>query len=176
MVFVRTAGDPSALAPHVRAAARRYAPFAPIFDMQTMGQRIGSATAQARFSAVLLGMFAAIALTVAMIGVYGVMAFAVAARTREIGIRMALGAAPARVLALVMREGALLAGLGLTIGVVAALGATRALRTQLFEISTTDPVTYVAMAALLGVALAAACWIPARRAARVDPLLAMRAE
>jgi len=176
MVFVRTVGDPSALAPHVRAAARSYAPFAPIFDMQTMVQRMGSATAQARFSAVLLGMFAAIALTVAMIGVYGVMAFAVAARTREIGIRMALGAAPARVLALVMREGALLAGLGLTIGVVAALGATRALRTQLFEVSTADPVTYVTMATLLGVALAAACWIPARRAARVDPLLAMRAE
>jgi putative ABC transport system permease protein len=174
IVFVRTAGDPSAMAPSVRAAVRRVAPLAPVFDIKSMSARIASASAQARYSAILLGLFAVMALSLAVMGIYGVLSFAVAQRTGEIGIRMALGAERARVLALVMRDGAMLAAIGLAIGVLAALALTRVLRTMLFEVTTTDPLTYGAMAVVLALAVAAASWIPARRAARVDPVIALR--
>ena len=174
MLFVRTTGDPSSMAPAVRAVVRRIAPNAPVFDIKSMSARIATASAQTRFSAVLLGMFAVVAVSLAVMGIYGVLSFAVAQRTGEIGIRMALGAERGRVLALVMRDGALLAFVGLAIGVVAALGLTRVLRTMLFEVTTTDPITYVGMALVLGLAVLAASWIPARRAARVDPVIALR--
>jgi ABC-type antimicrobial peptide transport system permease subunit len=107
-------------------------------------------------------------------GIYGVLSFAVAQRTGEIGIRMALGAERGRVLALVLRDGAVLALIGLSVGLLAALALTRVLRTMLFEVTTSDPLTYVAMAVVLGLAVLAASWIPARRAARVDPVIALR--
>jgi putative ABC transport system permease protein len=174
MVFVRTAGDPSAMAPSVRAAVKRVAPLAPVFDVRPMSARIANASAQARYSAILLGLFAAMALSLAVMGIYGVLSFAVAQRTGEIGIRMALGAERGRVLALVMRDGAILAAIGLAIGVLTALALTRVLRTMLFEVTTTDPLTYAAMAVVLAMAVAVASWIPARRAARVDPVIALR--
>ncbi len=174
MVFARTTGDPSSLAPAVRAAVRRIAPGAPVFDIRSMSARVGAATAQARFSAVLLGLFAAVALSLAVMGTYGVLSFAVAQRTREIGIRMALGAERASVLGLVVRDGAILAGTGLAIGLVAALALTRVLRAMLFEVTTTDPVTYAAIVVLLAAAVLVATWVPARRAARVDPATALR--
>lgn len=174
MLFVRTTGDPSAMAPSVRAVVRRVAPNAPVFDIKPMSARVATASAQTRFSAILLGLFAAVALSLAVMGIYGVLSFAVAQRTGEIGIRMALGAERGRVLALVMRDGALLACVGLAIGLVTALALTRVLRTMLFEVTTTDPLTYVAMALVLALAVAAASWIPARRAARVDPVIALR--
>jgi predicted permease len=174
MLFVRTTGDPSAMAPAVRAVVRRVAPNAPVFDIKAMSARVAAASAQTRFTAVLLGLFAAVALSLAVMGIYGVLSFAVAQRTGEIGIRMALGAERGRVLALVMRDGALLACIGLAIGVATALALTRVLRTMLFEVTTTDPLTYVAMALVLALAVAAASWIPARRAARVDPVIALR--
>jgi len=174
MVFVRTAGDPSAIAPSVRAVVRRVAPNAPVFDIKSMSARIATASAQTRFSAILLGLFAVMALSLAVMGIYGVLSFAVAQRTGEIGIRMALGAERGRVLALVMRDGAVLACIGLAIGLVTAVALTRVLRTMLFEVTTTDPLTYVAMALVLGLAVAAASWIPARRAAKVDPVTALR--
>lgn len=174
MVFVRASGDPSALAPAVRAAVKRFAPQAPVFDIRSMSARVATASAQTRFSAVLLGLFALVALSLAVMGIYGVLSFAVAQRTGEIGIRMALGAERGSVLALVLRDGAILAAVGLAIGVLGALAVTRVLRSMLFEVTTTDPLTYIAMAVVLGLAVLAASLIPARRAARVDPVIALR--
>jgi putative ABC transport system permease protein len=174
MVFARTTGDPSAMVPTVRGAVRRVAPHAPVFDIRSMPARVAMASAQTRLSALLLGLFAAVALSLAVMGIYGVLSFAVAQRTGEIGIRMALGAERGRVLALVLRDAAALALIGLTIGVVAALALTRVLRTMLFEVTTTDPLTYVGMVVVLGLAVMVASWIPARRASRVDPVVALR--
>ena len=175
MVFARTSGgDPSALAPAVRAAVARIAPHTPVYDVRAMPARIATATSQSRLIAVLLGLFAAVALSLAVMGIYGVLSFAVAQRTGEIGIRMALGAERRSVLALVLRDGAVLATTGLAIGIVAALALTRVLRTMLFGVTTTDPLTYAAMAGALGLAVLAASWIPARRAAGVDPVVALR--
>jgi predicted permease len=174
MMFVRTSGDPAALAPAVRAAVRRVAPHTPVYDIRPMSARIATATSQSRLIAVLLGLFAAVALSLAVMGIYGVLSFAVAQRTGEIGIRMALGAERRSVLALVLRDAAALALVGLAIGLLAALAMTRVLRTMLFEVTTTDPITYVAMAGVLAVAVLGASWIPARRAASVDPVIALR--
>jgi putative ABC transport system permease protein len=174
MIFARTNSDPSALATAVRAAVKRVAPQAPVFDIRSMDARVATATAQTRFSAVLLGLFAVVALSLAVMGIYGVLSFAVAQRTAEIGIRMALGAERRSVLSLVLRDGAMLAAAGIAIGLLGAIAATRVLRTMLFEITTTDPVTYVAMAGVLAVAVLIASWIPARRASRVDPVIALR--
>lgn len=174
MIFVRTAGDPWSMASGVRAAIRSFAPRNPLYDIRAMHERVATASAQTRFSAVLLGFFAAVALSLAVMGIYGVMSFAVAQRTGEIGIRMALGAGRSRVLRLVIRDGALLAGTGVLIGFVAALGATRVMRSLLFEVTTTDPSTYVGMAVVLAAAALLASWIPARRAAGIDPMVALR--
>lgn len=174
MLFVRTTGDPSAMAPAVRAVVRRVAPEAPVFDIRAMSARVATASSQTRFSAILLGLFAAVSLSLAVMGIYGVLSFAVAQRTGEIGIRMALGAERGRVVALVLRDAAMLAAVGLVSGVAAALALTRVLRNMLFEVATTDPLTYVAMALVLGLAVLAAGWVPARRAARVDPVIALR--
>jgi len=174
MIFIQTVGDPVALAPSVRAALRRFAPRDPIYDFQPMSARIATASAQARLSAVLLALFATMALTLAVMGIYAVMSFGVTQRTRELGIRVALGADRGRVVRLVMREGLALVVVGVTIGLAAALALTRVLRTMLFEVGTTDPATYVAMVAIAAVAVLVACWVPARRAARVNPVEALR--
>jgi putative ABC transport system permease protein len=144
--------------------------------MQTMTERSAAATAQARFRAVLLAAFAITALSLAAIGIYGVMSFAVTARTREIGIRIALGAESARVQRLVIGEGIGMVGVGAVIGLVGALASTRVLRTFLFDLTPSDPTTYVAVVVVLGAAAILASWIPARRASRVDPVVALRAE
>ena len=135
MIFVRTTGDPSAVAGTVREAIRRVAPTMPVYDVRPMSTRVSAARGQAQFRAVVLGLFAAVALTLAVMGIYGVMSFAVAQRTQEIGVRMALGAARRSVLLLIMRDTAWLAGSGLAIGVVAALAFGRLLRSMLFEVS-----------------------------------------
>jgi putative ABC transport system permease protein len=144
--------------------------------MQTMTERTAAATGQARFRAVLLTAFAIVALSLAAIGIYGVMSFAVTARTREMGVRMALGAERARVQRLVIGEGIGLVCVGAIIGLAGALAATRVLRTFLFDLTPSDPVTYVGVVVVLGVAAIVASWIPARRASRVDPVIALRAE
>jgi putative ABC transport system permease protein len=174
MIFARTTGDPTSFAPAVRAAVKRVVPAAPVFDIRSMSSRISTATAQTRFSATLLAMFAVVALSLAVMGIYGVLSFAVAQRTNEIGIRMALGAERGNVLGLVMRDAAVLALIGLSIGVAAALAFTRVLRTMLYDVATTDPLTYAVMAGTLALAVLAASWIPARRASRVDPVIALR--
>jgi putative ABC transport system permease protein len=174
MLFVRTDGDPAALAPSVRRAIHALAPLDPIYDLRPMTARVASSTAQARFSALLLGLFAAVSLALAVTGVYGVMSFAVAQRTREIGIRMALGADRSNVLALVVRDGAVLAAAGIALGLGGALALTRLLRKMLFEVTPSDPTTFIIIVAVVGLAAMVASWVPARRAARLDPVRALR--
>lgn len=174
--FVRSSRDPASMGNEVRRAVHEVAAQVPVYDMLTMAQRTATATAAARFRAVLLASFAFVALSLAAIGIYGVVSFAVAARTREIGVRIALGAERGRVQRLVIGEGMGLVGLGAVIGLAGALVATRVLRTFLFELTPGDPVTYVAVAAVLGVVGIAASWIPARQASRVDPVVALRAD
>jgi len=174
MVFARTTGDPRSVIAPVRAALRRVAPMAPLYDIRTLEDRVASAGAQARFSATLLVAFALVALLLAVMGIYGVMSFAVAQRTRELGVRMALGATRQQVVGMVLGESLRLAVAGLCIGVAAAIAVTRALRSMLFEVSTTDPPTYIIMALLLLATTLVAGWLPARRAARVDPAGALR--
>jgi putative ABC transport system permease protein len=176
MIFLKTAGDPSALAGPARAVIQSLVPELPIYDIQPMSARVVVASAHARFSAVLLGFFAVVALALAIVGIYGVMTFTVSQRTREIGIRMALGADRANVVRMVIGEGVVLAGIGLVLGVVAALALTRVLGTFLFDITPSDPITYAGLVVVLGVTALMAAWIPARRAARVDPVEALKGE
>ncbi len=147
-----------------------------MFHAQTMDQVLADNTQDAGMQAFLLGTFAALALLLAVVGLYGVMSYLVAQRTREIGIRMALGAQAASVLNMVMREGLKLSIVGVGLGVAAAIGLTRLMATALYGVRPTDPMTYAAMAILLTVVALSACWIPARRATKVDPLEALRYE
>jgi ABC-type antimicrobial peptide transport system permease subunit len=176
MIFVRTTRNAAAIGPDVRRAIRQLAPAYPIHDMQSLSSRTAGATAQARFSAMVLALFAATALALAVVGIYGVMSLAVATRTREIGIRMALGADHRRVQRLVVSEGMSLVAIGALIGCAGALVSTRVLQTLLFDLQPSDPLTYASILVLLGCAAAAANWIPARRASRVDPVEALRAD
>jgi len=176
MIFVRSTRDPGSLAPEIRNAMRDVAPRAPVYDMQSLSEREAAAMAKTRFSATLLVLFAVTALLLAAIGIYGVMALAVAARTREIGIRMALGADGRRIERAVIGEGMGLVGAGALIGLGVAVMSTRVLRSLLFDLSPTDPVTYAAIVGLIAVTAAVASWVPARRAANVDPLSSLRSE
>ncbi len=175
MIFVRTARDPLSLAAAARRTVTALVPGIPVFDIKTMASRTAVATAQARFSAVLLALFAITALALAVIGIYGVMSFMVVQRTREIGIRMALGAERAQVQRLVIAEGLWLAAAGALVGVAAAFALTRVLRTMLYDVKPGDPATYVAIVLVLALAAAIASWTPARRAAKVEPTEALRA-
>ena len=176
LLYIRTTGDPAALIGAVRREVRVLNRDLPLFDIQTMDARIAGATSKPRFTAILLAVFAGIALCLAAIGIYGVMSYLVTQRTREIGIRMALGARRSDVLSLVVRRGAILAAFGIGIGTAGALAASRALTTLLYEIQPGDPATYVEIGAVLAVVALAACYLPARRASMVDPSGALRAE
>jgi putative ABC transport system permease protein len=173
---VRTAGDPSLAAAAVRAAVREVDPALPVFDMQPMSDTVADALARPRFLALLLGAFSAIALALAAVGIYGVMAYSVSQRTQEIGVRMALGARSSDVLKMVLSQGAKLAGLGISLGLLGAFALTRVMSTLLFEVSVTDPVTFAVVVPLLAVVALLACYIPARRATKVDPMIALRGE
>jgi putative ABC transport system permease protein len=176
VVFVRTSRDPASIGPEVRRAVHDVAARIPVYDMLTMRERASASTAQTRFRAVILALFAITALSLAAVGIYGVMSLAVTARTREMGIRIALGAESGRVQRLVIGEGIGLVAVGAVIGLAGALAATRLLRTFLFDLTSSDPLTYAAIVVVLGTAAIAASWIPARRASRVDPVVALRAE
>jgi putative ABC transport system permease protein len=148
----------------------------PLYNVATMEERVSASISPRRFNALLLAMFAGLALILAAVGIYGVLAFSVAQRTHEIGVRMALGAQPGDLLRLVIAEGMSLALVGIAIGVAGALGVTRFIRSFLFQVSATDPITFAAVALLLLAVAFLACYIPARRAMRVDPMVALRYE
>jgi len=173
-VAVRGRGEPSALVEPLRAIVAGLDPDLPVFGVRSMAQIAANAVAQPRLYLVLIACFATTAMLLSAIGLYGVMAFAVGQRTREIGIRLALGARRGEVIGMVMRQAGVLAVSGVTVGLAVAALASRVLRAQLFEVAPTDRSTYVAVG--LGLLLVAfvASWIPARRAARVDPLTALR--
>lgn len=174
MVFLRTAGEPLALAAPARRVIRELSPASPVYDVKTMSAIVADAMSYARFSALLLALFGAVALALAALGVYGVVSFAVAQRTREIGIRVALGATRGDVLRLVVGQGVALAVAGGAAGLLVALTATRVLRSLLYGVAPSDPVTFAAIALLLAAAVVAASWIPARRAAGTPPAVALR--
>jgi predicted permease len=173
-LVVRTREDPSALLPFVRALVLDLDPELALEDVRMMKARISSSVAQPRFYALLLGLFAVIALVLAAAGVYGVLSYAVARETRSIGVRRALGAGRSDILGLVLGRGFLLVSAGLLIGMAVAVVATRVLAHLLFSVTTKDPLSYVVAALSLAGIAALACWLPARRATRVEPIEALR--
>jgi putative ABC transport system permease protein len=175
-VVVRTDGPPAAVATAVKAAVRELDPDLPVETVRTIEQIIELATGQSRFRTFIFAAFASLALLLAAVGVYGLVSFSVSQRTSEMGVRLALGASPRQVGALVLRQGLTLAVLGVALGLaIAALGG-RLLATLLYETSATDPAVYSALALLLLTIAALACYVPARRAMRVDPMRALRAD
>jgi len=173
---VRTARDPRGLIPELRRLIQGLDPEARVYDVQTMDEIIGAATWRARLAAGLLGFLAALALTLAAVGIYGVFSYSVAARTRDIGVRMAMGATHASVLGMILRQGAALAAAALLLGIPVALILARGLRSQLYRISPADSFAYTSAAVLLMGVVLLACYIPARRATRIDPVEALRHE
>ena len=173
---VRTSGDPSALAASARAAVRDLDARLPVAEVQPMSAFVDRAMAPTRFALVLIGVFAAIAALLAAVGLYGVLSTVVRQRTAEIGVRMAFGARSASIFRLVIGQGLRLSALGIVIGVGAAWALTRVLSSMLVGVAPTDPATFGAIAALFLAIAAVACWLPARRAAGVDPVIALREE
>jgi putative ABC transport system permease protein len=168
-LVVRTSGDPDALASAVRSEVRSLDPQMPVADLASMNDVLHQAVAGPRFITVLLAVFAGVALALAAIGTYGVMAYSVAQRRQEIGIRMALGAQASAVLRMVLGQGVAVAALGLVLGIAGALALTRLMTALLFNVSATDPLAFVSAPLLLGLVALTACYIPAVRATRVDP-------
>jgi putative ABC transport system permease protein len=175
-LLVATDGDPLALAAPVRGEIRTLDRSSPVTAVGTIDTMIGESLAIRRFQAWLLAMFSLLAVVLAAVGVFGLMAQLVARRTPEIGVRMALGARPAQVVGLVLGQGAVLAGAGAAIGLVGAFLVARTLRTLLFGVGAADPISYVTAAIVMGTSVLIACAVPAWRAARVDPTLALRQE
>jgi ABC-type antimicrobial peptide transport system permease subunit len=172
-VMVRTDGDPAAMAASVRRVLHDVDPGIPLTAPGKLEDFLEQSMADRKLTMTLLIVFAGLALTLASLGVYSVMAYLVAQRSSEIGIRMALGARAGDVQKMVIRQGMRLAGVGVAIGVVVALGVTRLMQAVLFEVGASDPLIYFTIAALLAGVAVCACWLPSRRAARVDPMVAL---
>jgi predicted permease len=175
-VVLRTEGDPTAVMGPVRRAVAEIDSREVVYNVQTMNEVVSNSFAARRLSMMLLGVFAALALVLACVGIYGVISYLVGQRTHEIGVRMALGAQRRDVLRLVIGHGTRMALMGVAIGIVAALGLTRLMANQLFGVSAHDPLTFAGVGMLLVIVAVAACYIPARRAMRVDPMIALRHE
>jgi putative ABC transport system permease protein len=175
-VVVRTTVDPAGLSPEIRRIVAEVDRSAPVSEVKTMEHIVAEAVTQPRFNLFLLGLFGGIALLLSAAGIYGVTAYAVTQRTREFGIRMALGAQVADVLRMILGQGMLLIGAGVVIGLGASFALTRLLKSLLFGVSVTDPLTFAAIAVVLMFVALLACYIPARRATKVDPLVALRYE
>jgi putative ABC transport system permease protein len=166
----------ASLGPAIREAAASVNRAVPVTDIQAMDDVIAGANARPRFTLVLLATFAAVALVLAAVGIYGVISYAVSRRTHEIGVRVALGASPATVVRLIIAQGMRVVTVGVAIGLAGALVASRLMTTLVYGVRVTDPLTYAGVAALLVVVALVASYLPARRATRIDPLVAMRAE
>jgi putative ABC transport system permease protein len=173
---VRTAGEPTGLIHAIRSELVQVDKNLPMADIYTMDEIVAQSVAQPRLEAILLGLFGGLAMLLAAVGIYGVMSYTVTQRTNEIGIRMALGASRAAVLQMIISQGVRLAAIGLAIGIVLALGATRVMTKVLFGVSPTDPAVFAAILVLLAMVALLSCYIPARRATKVDPMIALRYE
>ncbi len=173
---VRTKGDPARIAEPARNVIREIDPSLPVSAIRTMDDVLSTAQARPRFLTLLLTLFAGVALVLAAVGIYGVISYSVAQRTSEFGIRIAMGASPRDVLGMVLGQGLILGAIGVLLGAAGALALTRFIRGLLFGVSSFDPLTFIAMAAVLTAVTLVACWIPARRATRVDPMVALRYE
>jgi putative ABC transport system permease protein len=173
---VRTRGGLDGIARDVRAAVRELDPGLPAPELRTLDAVVGGSVARPRFRALLLALFAGQALLLAAVGLYGLVAYSVAQRTREIGLRMALGAGRGRIAALVMGQGARLAAVGAGLGLLLTPLLTLALRSELFGVGPFDALTFASVALLLAIVALLACYVPARRAARIDPMAALRSE
>jgi len=175
-LVVRATGDPLTLVAPIRRIIQQVDPDLPLFSVRTMESYLDATLSQARFAMIALGLFAAAAIVLASVGIYGVMAFAVSQRTREMGIMIALGAAARTVTGQVVRNGLVLIGIALALGVAGTVAVSRFMRGMLFEVSATDPATLIAVTGLLTAVAIVACYVPARRAGRVDPIEALRHE
>ena len=176
VLLARTSTDPMPIAPALARVVLSVDKGASISEIQTLGQIVAESASQPRFDAALLGSFGILGLIIAMVGIFGVVAFSVEQRTHEIGVRMALGATPSDALRMIVGQGMALVAAGIAIGLAGALALTRFLQSLLFEIKPNDPATFVIVAVALALAALAACYIPARRAMRVDPMVALRYE
>jgi len=177
-LVIRSPLEPVALAGQVRSLVRGLDPGVPVYDVESLSAKVESASAVAarKVPLILLGAFAGAALLVAMVGLYGVVSFNVARRSREFGIRQALGAAPSQVRRMVLREGTLLAGLGILIGGVLSLGLNRLMQNMLFGVGPGDPVAFLSAAGLMALVTLVASDLPARRATRIEPTVALRSD
>jgi predicted permease len=175
-LLTRTEVEPLSLASAVRSQVWDLNKDQAVFNVRTMDQIVAQSVAARRFSMLLLTVFAVVALVLASIGLYGMMSYAVAQRTREIGVRMALGAQSSSVLKLVVGQGMKLAFAGVAVGLVTSIALTGTIKSLLFGVSATDPLTFAAITLLLAAVALLACWIPARRAMKVDPVIALRNE
>jgi putative ABC transport system permease protein len=175
-VVMRTSLAPAAALAAARDELHRIDRDLPMYDARTLDSMVDDSVAEPRFYMTLLGIFAAVALALAAVGIYGVIAYGVAQRSHEIGVRMALGASAQDVSRMVVRQGTVLAVLGVAVGLAGAFALTRLMRSLLFGVSTSDPLTFAVVPVVLALVALLACWVPARRAARVDPLEAMRVE
>jgi len=175
-VLVRTSGEPSAIVPAIARAVQNIDPAQPVYQIRRLRDWLDESTAQPRFTTTLSGVFALVALLLAAVGVYGVLSYSVSQRTQEIGVRLAIGADRGQILHLVLRGGMAWALTGITIGLLGAFALSRVLETLLFEVREGDPVTYSIVGVMLALVAMLACYIPAARATRIDPVIALRAE
>jgi predicted permease len=175
-LVVRTSSDPAELGNAIVREVHTVDPGVPVYDIRTMQERLSDSLARQRFAAAMLGAFAAFALLLAAIGVYGVISYLVTQSTHDIGVRVALGAQPAQILSLVVRQGMALAAVGIAAGLIGAVALTRVMTGLLFGVSATDALTFASVAAILAAVVCAATIVPARRATGVDPMVALREE
>jgi ABC-type antimicrobial peptide transport system permease subunit len=176
MLVVRTSSEPAAIVPAIARAVRDLDPAQPVYQVRRLRDWVDESASQPRFTTTLSGTFALVALLLAAVGVYGVLSYSVAQRMQEIGLRMAIGARRAQIVAMVLRGGLSWALAGIAIGLIGAFAISRVLGTLLFEVKPRDPITYATAGVMLAAIAAIACCIPAARATRIDPVIALRAD